>query len=143
MRSREIGLLREVMKETERSLNAIDILSDKVYDTKLSLQLSRQSIKYGQMKNDAALKLVNGKAEKYRSTALERFAQSVDLNYHTLLNTSTGHVAKMLIQNSNNTILELEKTLKYSEETEGEAVDMVKNLIAFEEKNIHLLKDYL
>lgn len=143
MRSQEIGLLREVMKETERALNAIDILSDKVYDSKLSLQLSRQSIKYGQIKNEAALKLVDNKTEEYRSTALERLAQSVDLNYHTLLNTSTGHVAKMLIQNSNNNIVELEKALKHSEEKDGEAVNMVKNLISFEEKNIRQLKEYL
>ena len=57
MRTAEIHLLQEVMRETERALNAIDILSDKVYDTDLSLQLSRQSIKYSQIKNAAAEKL--------------------------------------------------------------------------------------
>lgn len=143
MRAQEIGLLQEVMKDTERALNAIDILSDKVYDTDLSLQLSRQSIKYAQMKNEAAEKLLEGKADGYRSNALSRLVQSVDLNSKTLLNTSTGHVAKMLIQNSNNNIIELEKALRHSEERNGAAYDMAKQMIAFEEKNIRLLKDYL
>ena len=143
MRTAEIHLLQEVMRETERALNAIDILSDKVYDTDLSLQLSRQSIKYSQIKNDAAEKLVENKAEGYRSSAASRLAQHVDLNSRTLLNTSTGHVAKMLIQNSNNNIIELEKALRHSEERDGEAVHMAKQMIAFEEKNIRILKDYL
>ena len=143
MRTAEIHLLQEVMRETERALNAIDILSDKVYDTDLSLQLSRQSIKYSQIKNDAAEKLVENKAEWYRSSAVSRLAQNVDLNSRTLLNTSTGHVAKMLIQNSNNNIIELEKALRHSEERDGEAVHMAKQMIAFEEKNIRILKDYL
>ena len=143
MRTAEIHLLQEVMRETERALNAIDILSDKVYDTDLSLQLSRQSIKYSQIKNDAAEKLVENKAEEYRSSAVSRLAQNVDLNSRTLLNTSTGHVAKMLIQNSNNNIIELEKALRHSEERDGEAVHMAKQMIAFEEKNIRILKDYL
>ena len=143
MRTAEIHLLQEVMRETERALNAIDILSDKVYDTDLSLQLSRQSIKYSQIKNDAAEKLVENKAEGYRSSAVSRLAQNVDLNSRTLLNTSTGHVAKMLIQNSNNNIIELEKALRHSEERDGEAVHMAKQMIAFEEKNIRILKHYL
>ena len=143
MRTAEIHLLQEVMRETERALNAIDILSDKVYDTDLSLQLSRQSIKYSQIKNDVAEKLVEYKAEGYRSSAVSRLAQNVDLNSRTLLNTSTGHVAKMLIQNSNNNIIELEKALRHSEERDGEAVHMAKQMIAFEEKNIRILKDYL
>ena len=65
MRTAEIHLLQEVMRETERALNAIDILSDKVYDTDLSLQLSRQSIKKKKKKNGNRINLTSTRSRPF------------------------------------------------------------------------------
>ena len=45
MKRDDAEILREVQKNTEMAMKAIDTISDKVYDDGLAIQLSRQSLK--------------------------------------------------------------------------------------------------
>ena len=51
MKRDDAEVLREVQKNTEMAMKAIDTISDKVYDDDLALQLSKQSLKYSQIHN--------------------------------------------------------------------------------------------
>ena len=53
MKRDDAEVLREVQKNTEMAMKAIDTISDKVYDDDLALQLSKQSLKYSQIHNKA------------------------------------------------------------------------------------------
>ena len=44
MTSQEVAIYREIQKNTEMAMKAIDTISDKVYDDSLAMQLSRQSL---------------------------------------------------------------------------------------------------
>ena len=65
------------------------------------------------------------------------------IHYNTMLNTSTGHIAEMMIQGSNSGILEMNKVLNHNEEAGDKPTALAKQLIDFEEKNIERLKKYL
>ena len=65
------------------------------------------------------------------------------IHYNTMLNTSTGHIAEMMIKGSNNGILEMEKVLKHNEKAGERSTALAQQLIDLEEKNIKRLKDYL
>lgn len=143
MKSQEIAIYREIQRNTETAMKAIDTISDKVYDDALAMQLSRQTLKYSEIHNAASRQLVAEKVEYYRSGALADAVLRTGLRYNTLLNTSTGHIAELMIKNSTNGILEMEKALKHNENAGVKPTALARQLIECEEKNVARLKQYL
>ena len=143
MKSQEAAVYREVQRNTEMAMKAIDTISGKVYDDDLALQISRQSLKYAELYNEASRQLMEGKAERYQSNALTDAMLKTGIHYNTLLNTSTGHIAEMMIKGSNEGILEMEKVLRHNENAGERPTALARQLIDFEESNIRSLKDYL
>ena len=143
MTSQEIAIYREIQKNTETAMKAIDTIADKVYDDALAMQLSRQTLKYSEIHNAASRQLIAGKAEYYRSGALADAMLRTGLHYNTLLNTSTGHIAELMIQGSNRGITDMCKALNHHERAGMFSLEIAKELMDFEEKNIERLKKYL
>lgn len=143
MRSHEVAVYREIQRNTDMAMKAIDTIADKVYDDALSMQFSRQSIKYSELHNEASKQLLSAKVQSYQSSALSDALLRTGLHYNTMLNTSTGHIAELMIKNSTNGILEMEKVLKRHEDAGPRPVALARELIEFEEKNVERLKQYL
>lgn len=143
MQSQETIVYREIQRSASKMMKALDILSDKVYDSELALQISRQSLQYSRIHNEAAQKLVEAKAENYRSNYLEDFMQKGEIQYSTLLNTSTGHIAELLIQNTTKGILDMEKTLRHHPDAGGESAELARQMLEMEEKSLKDWKEYL
>ena len=143
MTSQEIAIYREIQRNTDMAMKAIDTISDKVYDDALAMQLSRQSLKYSEIHNAASKQLVAGKAEYYRSGALADVMLKTGIHYNTMLNNSTGHIAELMIKGSTNGILEMEKALKHNSEAGEKPTALAKQLIELEERNVARLKQYL
>ena len=143
MESQEAAVYREIQRNTEMAMKAIDTISGQVYDDDLALQISRQSLKYAELYNEASKQLMAGKAERYQGNALADAMLRTGIHYNTMLNTSTGHIAEMMIKGSNNGILEMEKVLKHNERAGERSTALAQQLIDVEQKNIKRLKDYL
>lgn len=143
MKSQEVAVYREIQRNTEMAMKAIDTISDKIYDEQLARQVSRQSLKYSEIHNEASKQLLAAKAEPYHSTYFSDMMLKTGIHYNTLLNTSTGHIAEMMIKGSNNGILEMEKILKHNGEAGERSTLLAKQLIQFEEKSVAQLKAYL
>ena len=62
---------------------------------------------------------------------------------NTLVNSSTSHVAEMLIRGSNMGLTSLWKSMNHNDQAQGNAVELAKELMDFEENNIRELKKYL
>ncbi len=143
MKSQEVAIYREIQRNTEIAIKAIETISDKVYDDDLALQIAKQSLKYSELHNEASKQLVAGKADSYRNSYFTDMMLKVGIRYNTLLNTSTGHIAEMMIKGSNMGVLEMEKVLNHNPEAGEFSTRLAKQFIEFEEKNIKRLKDYL
>jgi len=143
MKSQEVAVYREIQKNAEMAMKAIDAISDKVYDDQLSSQISGQALKYSEIRNHAMSNLLQAKAEPYHSNHLEDMMLKGSIHYNTMLNTSTSHIAEMMIKGSNNGILEMNKALNHNDEAGERSTSLAKQLIAFEEKNIGSLKKFL
>lgn len=143
MRSQEAAIYREIQKNTEKAMAAIDTISDKVYDDQLAMQISRQALKYSEIHNRAVENLLQAKAEPYHANNLSDMMMKGAINYNTLLNTSTGHIAELLIKGSNMGVLEMKKVLNHNDEAGQRPVALAKELIDFEEKNVERLTKYL
>ena len=72
MRSQEVAVYKEIQKNTEMAMRAIDIINDKIYDEDLSRQMSRQSLKYSEIHNQAVSQLLQAKALRFRIRFISR-----------------------------------------------------------------------
>ena len=143
MKSQEITVYREVQRNAQMAMKAIDTISDKVYDRELSREISKQAIKYSEFTNKAAKQLLEAKAEQYHSTYFADMMLKLGIHSNTLLNTSTGHIAELMIKGSNNGIRELEKVLRHNDEAGEASTLLARQLIDLEEKSVQSLKEYL
>ena len=143
MTSHEVAVYREIQKNTDMAMKAIDTIADKVHDDALAMQISRQTLKYSELHNEASRQLLDARTQGYQSSALSDVLLRTGLHYNTMLNTSTGHIAELMIKNSTNVILEMEKVLKHHSEAGAKPLALAKQLIEVEEKNVERLKQYL
>lgn len=143
MRRDDVEILRGIQKNTKMAMKAIDTLGDKVYDDDMAVLLSRQNLKYSEFYNKVTNKLLDKNVEGYRENALNNAMLVGAIKTNTLLNTSTGHLAEMMIQGSNRGIVDMCKTINHNENASNTYVEFAKELMDFEEKNIEQLKKYL
>ncbi len=143
MKSHEVAVYREIQRNTEMAMKAIDTISSKVYDDQLAMQISRQSLKYSELRNEASKQLMTAKAEPYHSSYFADMMLKTGIHCNTLLNTSTSHIAELMIKGSNMGVLEMQKILNHNEEAGEKPVALANQLLDFEAKNIDRLKKYL
>ncbi len=143
MTSQEAAVYREIQKNADNGMKTIDTMYDMVHDEALAMQLSRQSLKYSEVYHEASKELIEAKAQGYKSTALSDAMLRMGVHYNTMLNTSTSHIAELLIKESTNGIVGMEKALKHNERAGEGPVALAKQLIDLEEKNVARLKQYL
>lgn len=149
MKPEEIKIYREIQKNAEMAIKAIETLSDKVYEDEFALQISRQALKYSDIRNRALNRLLEAKAEPIHTNYLTDIMLKSAVYMNTLLNTSTGHLAELMIQGSNRGLVSMYKVLNHNPKEKiapggvSMATELAKELMDFEEKNIEVLKKYL
>lgn len=143
MKPQEANIYRGIQRNTENGIRAMETLSDKVNDEELAMQISKQSLQYSELRNEAMRQLVEAKADPYRGNYLSDMKVKAGLHYNTLLNMGTAHIAELMIKSSYDNMLEMEKVLHHNRDAGGRAVMLAKDFLQFEEKNILKLKDYL
>ena len=140
MNKQEINIYREIQRNTEMAMKALDAVTDKIYDDRLAATVADQELQYSRLHDRAVQNLVEGKTQIYRTNMMLKMG----IGYNTLLNTGTGHIAEMIIKGSNNGVLEMEKVLAHNEEmADTSSRALAKELIAMENSNIRALKEYL
>ena len=136
MQKQDLAIYRSVQKNAEMGLKAIDMISDKVYDAELARQLTRQGAKYSEIRSRAVDKLLEEKADPYRGTYMQDIMLATGIHSNTMFNTSTSHIAEMVIQGSNRGLTDMWKTLNHNKQAEKQTVEFAKELMDFEEKNM-------
>ncbi len=143
MRSDDVKVLQEVQKNAKMAMKAIDTISEKVYDDGLSIQVARESMKYADIYNKATDRLLDGKAPSYKETGFQDLMLKGGVKANTMLNTSTSHIAELMIQGSNRGLTSMWKAINHHDNAGDVSMEVAKELMDFEEKNIERLKKYL
>lgn len=143
MKSQEVTVYREIQRNTEMAIKAINTISGKIHDDNLAMQIARQSVKYSELNTEASKQLVAAKAEPYHGSYISDMMLKMGIHFNTMFNTSTGHIAELMIKGSNMGVLEMEKVLHHNKEAGEQPVSLAQNLIDFEENSVKRLKDYL
>ncbi len=143
MKSDDAKVLREVQRNTKMAMKAIDTITDRVYDDDLSMHITRESMKYAELYNKATDRLLNGREASYRENGIQDMMLKGGVRANTMLNTSTSHIAELLIQGSNRGLTSMWKAINHNENAGNVSMEIAKELMDFEEKNIEKLKQYL
>lgn len=143
MKKDDVALLREIQKNTEMGLHALEVINSKVYDDSLALQLARESFKYGEIHDRAKAQLLAKRQVPDPVNKVEQIMLAASIQGNTLVDSSTSHVAEMLIRGSNMGLTSLWKSMNHNDQAEGYSVELAKELMDFEENNIRELKKYL
>lgn len=143
MKRDDARILQEVQKNAGMAMKAIDYISDKIYDDDLAMQVARETIRYSEIYNKATEKLIKEKAPLYKSSGFKDLMLRSAIGTNTLFNTSTGHIAELMIQGSNRGLTDMWKAVNHHENAGNTSMEIAKELMDFEEKNIEYLKQYL
>lgn len=143
MNQDDVAILKSVQKNTEMAMKAIDTLEPKIYEEEFAYQISRNGLQYSDIHNKAVEKLMEGKAGSYRSSGFQDMMLVGGIHGNTLLNTSTGHMAELMIRGSNTGITDMWKCLNHHKNGGRESMELAKELMDFEEKCIEKYKSYL
>lgn len=143
MKKEEVSIYQEIQRNAQNAMAALDTIAGKVYDDKLAMQISRQALKYSDLRNRSVDRLLSGKAEVCKENPVFNVVHIGGIHANTALNTSTGHVAEILIKESNQHIVDICRVMNRFPDSHGPAVELAKELMDFEEKNIQRLKRYL
>ena len=143
MKKDDMELLREIQKNTEMGLHALEVMEGKVYDDRLSLQLIRESFKYGELHDRAKAQLLAAIQMPEPENRIARPMLSASSNGSTLLNTTTSHVAELMIRGSNMGLSSLWKAMNHCGQAGEQSMELARELMDFEENNIKELRKYL
>ena len=80
-----------------------------------------------------------------RRSAIGALPSRVGMMVNTMFNTSSEHIAELMINSSNASILDLHRTLNRLEEHKGtdEAVSVCRRVIDFEQDNVKRMQKYI
>lgn len=143
MKQDDITILKEIQKNTQMAMSTIDTLLDKTDDSEFTMSLSKQSLGYAKIHNDAVEKLVEEQSGTYRTNQIADIMLRGSVHIGTLTNVSTSHLADMMIQGSNRGLTNMYKAVKHNSMAQDMSVELAKELMDFEENCIEKLKEYL
>ncbi len=137
---------RAVLDETYRSCTmgteAINTIIHKVSDEKMALELNRQACRYTGYAKKAIEKLAD-ENEVPKGQAAGKAMLWAGIQMNTLTNTSTEHVAELMIRGNTMAITDMMKVLKNNKDAKKEYCELAEEIMDFEEKCIESLKAYL
>lgn len=139
----ELTVLETACRNTRMAQRTIHTVLNKVYDENLAYDLGQQADVYRELEHKAERTLRLEGLGFRDSSGLERAIQWTSIQTGTLLNTSTAHVADMMIRGNARGITDLMKATHNNKLVGSYANELAAELMDFEEKNIEKLKSYL
>ena len=139
----EKSVLHESCRNTRMAINAIDTVLNKVYDEELAYDLNCQANKYRELERKIHRTMKKEGVKPKEGSRIEKARLWSSIQAGTLLNTSTSHVADMMIQGNVRGITDLMKATHNNKVSGSYANELANELMDFEEKNIEKLKSYL
>lgn len=139
----DISILKSVQRNVQMAMKAINALEPKVHDENMVLLMAKKNQKYLELYQKATNSLVEERVRPYQSSLMENILLNGEIGANTLLNTSTSHIAELLIKESNIGITNMTKTLNHHRRGEKNSMDIANELLDMEKKNVEEYMKYL
>lgn len=139
----DFAVLNEAYRESRTGQESINTILSKIYDEDLALDLNRQAVQFMAFEDKIVEKLREESRRPQEGGPVEKAKMWTSLQANTILNTSTEHMADMMIQGNARAITDMMRTVKRNKGAKKEYCELAEELMDFEEKNIAKLKSYL
>ena len=141
----ELEFYRDLYKSSDIGFDAVTRLMPKVEDKKLRHDMALHMDGYRYFARMAKEHIEEAGEKAMRENALKQIPARIGMAMSTMFDSSPAHIAELMINGSNMSILDLNKKLNRLREQTGneEAVGVCQNMIDFEETNISRMKRYI
>lgn len=137
-------LLNFVYQNSQMGVDTITQLMDITKDEAFKERLHAQLKEYRQIHDQAAQMLEENGFNEEGLSAFEKIRTYLMINFQTLSDDSTSHIAEMLMMGSNMGVIDAIKNIrKYRQKAEPDIVKLMEHLKQFEENNVERFKQYL
>lgn len=141
----ELEFYRDIYKSSDIGFDAVTRLMPKVEDKKLRHDMALHMDGYRYFARIAKERLEEAGEKAERENVLKQMPARIGMAMQTMFDTSPAHIAELMIDGSNMSILDLNKKLNRLREQTGneEVIGVCQNMIDFEETNISRMKRYI
>ena len=137
-------LLNFVYENSQMGVKSLRQLLDIMEEGEFKEYLSKQLDGYEGFHTQAKEKLNENGLDEKGLNAFEKVKTYLMINMQTMNDRSDSHIAEMLMIGSTMGIVDaVKKIKKYKESAEKDIVELMENLLRYEEKNVEKLKEYL
>lgn len=135
-------LLQETYNNSKKGMDTLSILLNKVYDDDLNYEMNTQLQRYREINSKVSDQLIES-GVMLENKPLDRFKMWSSIQASTIFNTSTKHIANMVIRENSVGMTGVMSTLKESDNASNQSVELANEFLSFEEECIRKLKSYL
>ena len=143
MKKEDVKLYHHIQRNTQLAMNALDAVTERVYDKELSVEMSREFVTFADIHNRALRELKKERVEGFRNSQVQEVLQKSGLQMSTMLDSSTSHIADILFQENSRGVTDIWKNMKTYGDAGKACMELAEELAGFEEKNMERLKKYL
>ncbi len=139
---RNEALIQEVYKNTKMGHDSIIDLIDRASDPKFRSEMTSQLERYRNYSEEASRRLQERGLKPNEIGTTAKLGAKLGMAFNTMLDTTTSHLAELMINGATMGIIDLEKKLNdggYSSDAKNLAEDVVK----FEKSTVERLGQYL
>ncbi|MGL5348572.1 MAG: hypothetical protein ACRDA3_14585 [Peptostreptococcaceae bacterium] len=136
-------LLNFIYQNSQMGVESLEKLISVSKDSQFTRCLQEQLNEYKYINSEAKNRLnENGYDEKGIGT-LTKIQSYIMLNFQTIMDKTTSHLAEMIIIGSNMGVIDAIKNIKKYNNVEPSILKLMEHLKVFEENNIEKLKQFL
>ena len=141
----ELDFYRNLYKNTDTGYDAVTLLLPKVQDEKLHHDMVLHMDGYRHFSRVAREQLKKANQTVKKVPTVRHIPARVGMIMHTMFDSSREHIAELMINGSNMSILDMRKQLNRLREQRGteEAADICQKMIDFEQNNVKRMQNYI
>jgi len=139
----EESFLGAIYKNAKMGVDAIIDLLPRVQNDALRSAMTLQLDGYERYAASAAKALKGRGVTAKEENLMVRMGAKMGIAFNTMLSVTTSHIAELMIEGSNMGITDTTKLLNNYKTEDSEAVRLAREVVAFEEHNIEIMKGFL
>ena len=136
-------LLNRIHKNTQMGLETLQLLSMRAEDTTFRDTIRKQITEYRDLNRKAERLMRDSGFEVQSVSPMAKMSATVMTNVKTLMDTSTSHLAEIVIQGSNMGVTQITRAMHRSRPGDASVRALADQLLRAEEKNIKTLREFL
>ncbi|MDD3230215.1 MAG: hypothetical protein PHE09_13490 [Oscillospiraceae bacterium] len=144
MQEQNTNILNEIYQASSMGIEATEMLLPKVHNEKMRKQICSQWQNYEQEASKAAQMLKKkGSQPEVKRQPVKKAMLWGSVQMNMLADSSTKHLAEMMIQGTTMGIIKMQKQLNDLPQTDGESRTLAEDFLKKEQQNIDQLKQML